>query len=63
MGDRDPLELAELVEQLDGAGATKTKSAGPTVAVSINSDHGRAIMFADVTRRGDAIERIRYFPC
>lgn len=51
------------MEQLDGAGATKTKSAGPTVAVSINSDHGRAIMFADVTRRGDAIERIRYFPC
>ncbi|WP_297595564.1 ketosteroid isomerase family protein [Mycobacterium sp.] len=62
LGDRDPLELAELVEQLNGAGATKMNSAGPTVAVSINSGHGRAIMFADVAWRGDAINRIRYFP-
>ncbi|OBH41424.1 transporter [Mycobacterium intracellulare] len=62
LGDRDPLELAELAEQLDGAAATKTKSAGPTVAVSINSGHGRAIMFAEVARRDNAIDRIRYFP-
>lgn len=62
LGDRNPLELAEVVEQLDGAGVTKMISAGPTVAVSINSDHGRAIVFADVARRGDAINRIRYFP-
>lgn len=62
LGDHDPLELAELVEQLNGAGATKVISAGPTVAVSINSGHGRAIMFADVAWRGNAINRIRYFP-
>lgn len=62
LGDGDPLELAELMEQLDGAGATKMNSAGPTVAVSLNSGHGRAIMFADVAWRGNAIDRIRYFP-
>ncbi len=62
LGDRDPLELAELVEQMDGAGATKINSAGSTVAVSLNSAHGRAIVFADVAWRGDAINRIRYFP-
>lgn len=62
LGDHDPLELAELMEQLDGAAATKMNSAGPTVAVSLNSGHGRAIMFADVAWRGDAVNRIRYFP-
>ena len=36
--------------------------AGPTVAVSLNSGHGRGIMFADVAWRGNAINRIRYFP-
>jgi hypothetical protein len=62
LGDRDPLELSELVKQLDGAGAIKMNSAGPTVAVSLNSGHGRAIVFADVPWRGDSINRIRYFP-
>lgn len=62
LGDRDPLDLVELVEQLDGAGSTKMISAGPTVAVSLNSGHGRAIVFADVAWRGDTITRIRYFP-
>lgn len=62
LGDRDPLELGELAEQLGGAGATKMISAGPTVAVSLNSGHGRAIVFADVAWRGSAINRVRYFP-
>jgi len=62
LGDKDPLDLAELSERLDGAGSTKMNSAGPTVAVSLNSGHGRGIMFADVTWRGNAINRIRYFP-
>jgi hypothetical protein len=61
LGDDDPLEVAELVEQLDGASRTKMISAGPTVAVSFNSAHGRGIMFADVAWRGNAINRIRYF--
>lgn len=62
LGDRDPLDLAELAEQLDGAATTKTSSAGSTVAVSLNSGHGRAIVFADVAWRAAAINRIRYFP-
>jgi hypothetical protein len=62
LGDRDPLDLAELVERLDGARATKMTSAGPTVAVALTSGHGRAIVFADVATRGNAIDRIRYFP-
>jgi hypothetical protein len=62
LGDRDPLDLAELVEQLDGASPTKMNSAGPTVAVSLNSGHGRGILFADVAWRGSVIKAIRYFP-
>lgn len=62
LGDRDPLDLAELVEQLDGASPTKVTSASSTVAVSLNSGHGRGILFADVAWRGNAIEAIRYFP-
>ncbi|OBC02507.1 ketosteroid isomerase family protein [Mycobacterium sp. 852002-40037_SCH5390672] len=62
LGDRDPLDLAELVEQLEGAGATKVNSAGPTVAVSLNSGHGRAIVFADLAWGANAINRIRCFP-
>ena len=62
LGDNDPLDLAELVEQLDGVSWTKMISAGPTVTVSLNSAHGRGIMFADVAWRGNAINQIRYFP-
>ncbi len=61
LGDRDALDLAELVEQLDGASSSKMNSAGPTVTISLNSGHGRGIMFADVAWRGNAINRIRYF--
>ena len=62
LGDIDPLDLAELVEQLEGASWTKVIGAGRTVTVSVNSAHGRGIMFADVAWRGNAIDRIRYFP-
>ncbi len=62
LGDSDPLDVDELVAQLNGASWTKTIGAGPTVAVSLNSDHGRGILFADVAWRGNAINRIRYFP-
>ncbi len=62
LGDNDPLDVAELVEQLDGASWTKMNSAGPTVTVSLNSGHGRGIMFADVAWRANAINQIRYFP-
>lgn len=62
LGDDDALDLAELVEQLQGASSTKVISAGPTVAIAVNSGHGRAMLFAEVARKGDAIHRIRYFP-
>lgn len=62
LGDHDALDLAELVERLDGARSTKMNSAGPTVAISVNSGHGRGIMFADMAWRDAAIRRIRYFP-
>ena len=62
LGDHDALDLAKLVEQLDGASSTKINSAGPTVTISVKSGHGRAIMFADMAWRGDVINRIRYFP-
>lgn len=61
LGDHDALDLAELVNQLDGASSTKPISAGQTVAVSVNSRHGRGIILADVAWRGNAINRIRYF--
>jgi Nuclear transport factor 2 (NTF2) domain len=62
LGDNDSLDLAELVEQLDGASWTKVISAGPTVTVSLNSGHGRGIMFADVAWRANTIDQVRYFP-
>ncbi|SPM26594.1 ketosteroid isomerase family protein [Mycobacterium terramassiliense] len=62
LGDDDPLDLGELVEQLDGSNWTKVIGAGPTVAVSVNSAHGRGIVFVDAASPGNAIDRIRYFP-
>jgi hypothetical protein len=62
LGDHDPLDIVELVEQLSGASWTKMNSAGPTVTVSLNSGHGRGIMFADVAWWANAINQIRYFP-
>lgn len=62
LGDHEALDLAELLERLDGAAPTKMNSAGPTVTVSVNSSRGRGIMFADMPWRGAAINRIRYFP-
>lgn len=62
LGDDDPLGLAELVERLGDARPTKTIGAGPTVTVSLESRHGRGILFADVAWQGKPIKRIRYFP-
>ncbi|QUR67881.1 ketosteroid isomerase family protein [Mycobacterium spongiae] len=62
LGDSHVLDAAELVERLHGASSVKVNGAGPTVTVSVASDHGRAIMFADVAWRGKQINRIQYFP-
>jgi hypothetical protein len=62
LGDDEPLDGARFVEHLDGARCTKMIGAGSAVAVSLDSARGRAIMFVDVTWRGNAINGIRYFP-
>jgi hypothetical protein len=62
LADDDPLDITELVEQLDGATWTKVIGAGTTVTAAVNTKHGRGILFADVAWRGNAITRIRYFP-
>lgn len=62
LGDDEPLGLAGLAGHLEGGGWTGTAGAGRTVAVATNSGHGRAVLFADVARRANAIDRIRYFP-
>jgi hypothetical protein len=62
LGDTDALDIAELAEQLACASWNKVIGAGSTVAVSLNSDHGRGIVFADVAWQGNAINKIRYFP-
>jgi hypothetical protein len=62
LGDNDRLDVAELVEQLDGARWVKVIGAGTTVAASVSSAHGRGVMLVDVTWPGNAIDRIRYFP-
>jgi hypothetical protein len=58
----DPLDVADLVEQLDGVSWTKVIGAGSTVAVSVGSARGRGIVFVDVAWPGNAIDRVRYFP-
>ncbi|WP_036467553.1 ketosteroid isomerase family protein [Mycobacterium genavense] len=62
LGDKDPLDVAELAAELNGVTWSKTIGAGSTVTVSLNSPHGRGIMFADVAWRGKAINHIHYFP-
>jgi Nuclear transport factor 2 (NTF2) domain len=62
LGDADPLDAVELVEQLSGTRCTKMIGAGRAVAVSLTSAHGRAVMFVEATRQANALNRIRYFP-
>lgn len=62
LGDDDPLDIAELVVQLDGTSWTKIIAAGSTVAVALASDHTQGILFADLAGRGNEIARVRYFP-
>ena len=62
LGDDDPFDIAELIEQLNGASWSKINGAGSTVTVGLNSNHGRGVMFADLPWRGNAINQIRYFP-
>jgi len=56
------VDLAGLGERLHGANWAKVIGAGSTVVVSVASDHGRGIVFADVAWRGNQIDAVRYFP-
>ncbi|HUB53694.1 MAG TPA: ketosteroid isomerase family protein [Mycobacterium sp.] len=60
-GDDGAAEITDLIACCPGARATKLIAAGSTVAVSITSQRGRGVMFADVARRGNEIRQIRYF--
>lgn len=62
LGDDEALDAIALIDQLRGASWNKVIGAGPTVVVSVSSDRGRGILFADVSRKGAEINRIRYFP-
>jgi Nuclear transport factor 2 (NTF2) domain len=64
-GDGDTGEAAgtaELAERCAGAKTTKVIAAGCTVAASVTAGPRRGVLFADVTRRGTGVHRIRYFP-
>jgi Nuclear transport factor 2 (NTF2) domain len=64
-GDGEAAEIvaiASLVARCPGAAASKLIAAGSTVAVSITSQHGRGVVFADVAWRRNEIRRVRYFP-
>lgn len=60
-GDDETVSIDELIDHLDGADWSKLIGAGSTVAASVVSDHGRGVLFAEVTRRAHQIIRIRYF--
>jgi hypothetical protein len=61
-GDGEAGEIAALVARCPAAAASKLIAAGSTVAVSITSQHGRGVMFADFAWRRNEIRRVRYFP-
>lgn len=61
-GDSERIDIAELGAQLRGANWAKVIGAGSTVVVSVASDRGRGIVFADVAWRGNQINAVRYFP-
>jgi hypothetical protein len=61
-GDGEATQIAALVARCPGAAVSKLVAAGSTVTVSITSQHGRGVMFADVAWRRNEIRRVRYFP-
>jgi Nuclear transport factor 2 (NTF2) domain len=61
-GDGEAAEIAALVARCPAAAASKLIAAGSSVAVSITSQHGRGVLFADFAWRRNEIRRVRYFP-
>jgi hypothetical protein len=61
-GDDGGAEIVDLITRCPGAAVSKLIAAGSTVAVSITSQYGRGVMFADVAWRRNEIRRVRYFP-
>ena len=62
IGDDETVEIAAVSDRLQGAGWTKVIAAGSTIVASLSAAHGRGVMFADLSRCGGHIRRIRYFP-
>jgi hypothetical protein len=62
LGDNDNADVGRLIDELGVAGTAKIIGAGRTVVASIDSGRGRGVLFADLTRRGEAITAIRYLP-
>ena len=61
-GDDTATDLAGLIQRCPGATTTKLIAAGSTVAASVAAGQHRGVVFADVARRGNGIQRVRYFP-
>ncbi len=61
IGDDEPVDIAEVVDRLNGAGWTKMIAAGPTIVVALSAAHGRGVLFADLTNCGRRISGIRFF--
>lgn len=61
IGDDEPVDIAEVVDRLKGAGWTKMIAAGPTIAVALSAARGRGVLFADLTGCGRRIGGIRFF--
>lgn len=61
-GDDTAADATELAARLAGVRPNKLLGAGTTVAISVDSEHRRGVLFADLAPRGTAIDRVRYFP-
>lgn len=61
-GDGDNAGVGRLIGALAGVRWDKMIGADRTVVVSVETDDGRGVLFADLTQRGDSITELRYFP-
>jgi hypothetical protein len=60
-GDADPISTSDLVGRLAGGTVHKMLAAGHQLAVGIDRDGGRDILFAEAAPTGGDIARIRHF--
>jgi hypothetical protein len=60
-GDEAPMSTSELMKRIAAARPRKLIASGYTVAVGMDRDDGRDVLFAEVDTKPFAIKRIRYF--